>query len=155
MANTFSKNMKYIRLSNGMTQEQFASFLGTSKQVISRYERNERSPKISAVRMFAEKMGLSISELAGDDAQTLTAPKLQYDDLPSAVNDIAQRFKVDDETARRAQDLAARLNRVKQRVEKPEEALDEELIYLLSRLSPNEIRRVIDFARGVLATRPE
>ena len=44
---TFGEKLKEIRKSRNMTQENFAELLGTSKQVISRYETNQRIPKIS------------------------------------------------------------------------------------------------------------
>lgn len=49
-----------------MSQEQFADLLGTSKQVISRYETAQRSPKVSTVADYASKLGVRISELTGD-----------------------------------------------------------------------------------------
>lgn len=49
-----------------MSQEELANLLGTSKQVISRYETAQRSPKVSTVSEYAEKLGVSISELTND-----------------------------------------------------------------------------------------
>lgn len=62
----FGENLRKIRNSRGMSQEEFADLLGTSKQVISRYETAQRSPKVSTVAEYAEKLGVSISELTGD-----------------------------------------------------------------------------------------
>ncbi|WP_083122337.1 helix-turn-helix domain-containing protein [Megasphaera sp. DISK 18] len=39
-----------------MSQEELATFLGTSKQVISRYETNQRIPKITTVQEYAMKL---------------------------------------------------------------------------------------------------
>ena len=62
----FGENLRKIRNSRGMSQEEFADLLGTSKQVISRYETAQRSPKVSTVAEYAGKLGVSISELTGD-----------------------------------------------------------------------------------------
>ena len=62
----FGENLRKIRNMRGMSQEEFADLLGTSKQVISRYETAQRSPKVSTVAEYAEKLGVSISELTGD-----------------------------------------------------------------------------------------
>ena len=48
-----------------MTQEEFARLLNTSKQVISRYESGQRSPKVSVVGDYATRLGVSISDLTG------------------------------------------------------------------------------------------
>lgn len=61
----FGENLKRIRMERQLTQEQLAELLGTSKQVISRYENGQRSPKVSIVDEYARKLGVSISELTG------------------------------------------------------------------------------------------
>lgn len=67
----FGENLRKIRNSRGMSQDEFADLLGTSKQVISRYETAQRSPKVSTVAEYAEKLGVSISELTGDPYTSL------------------------------------------------------------------------------------
>ena len=57
----FAVNLKRIRLEKKMSQEEFANFLGTSKQNISRYELGEVSPKISTAAKMAEKLGYHFS----------------------------------------------------------------------------------------------
>ena len=63
----FAVNLKRIRLEKKMSQEEFANFLGTSKQNISRYELVEVSPKISTAAKMAEKLGISLTQLNGDN----------------------------------------------------------------------------------------
>jgi len=69
----FGDNLRKIRNSRGMSQEELADLLGTSKQVISRYETAQRSPKVSTVAEYAEKLGVSISELTGDPFASVRA----------------------------------------------------------------------------------
>jgi transcriptional regulator with XRE-family HTH domain len=52
-----------------MSQDEFAAILGTSKQVLSRYETNQRAPKIPTVREYAEKLGVSTDYMLGDTAE--------------------------------------------------------------------------------------
>lgn len=63
----FGKRLKQIRLSRGMSQDEFARLLGTSKQVISHYETNQRSPKISMAVEFAKRLGIPLSALGDDE----------------------------------------------------------------------------------------
>ena len=65
---SFAENLKKIRLDRQMSQEDFAKFLQTSKQNISRYESGAVSPKISTASKIADLLGVSLSELNGDDA---------------------------------------------------------------------------------------
>jgi len=64
----FATTLKRIRTEKGMSQEEFATFLGTSKQNISRYENGEVSPKISTAAKMAEKLGITIAQLNGDES---------------------------------------------------------------------------------------
>ena len=63
----FAYVIKMLREERHMTQEEFADFLGTSKQNISRYERGEVVPKISTAFEIAKKLGVSLSYLNGND----------------------------------------------------------------------------------------
>ena len=65
----FSDNLKRIRFDRHMTQEELADFLGTTKQNISRYELGTVSPKINTAAMIARKLGISLSELNGDESE--------------------------------------------------------------------------------------
>jgi len=59
------KILRLIRDDMGMTLEEMAAFLGTSKQVLSRYERGERAPKLATAMEFARKLNVSLEVLAG------------------------------------------------------------------------------------------
>lgn len=65
----FGQNMKMIRESRHMTLEEMAEFLGTTKQALSRYERGERTPKITAAARFADLLGVKLVDLVGADDQ--------------------------------------------------------------------------------------
>ena len=64
----FGDRLKEIRLARNMSQEELASLLGTSKQVISRYEKNQRTPKITVANEYASKLNLSLNELLGENS---------------------------------------------------------------------------------------
>ena len=69
----FGENLRKIRIERGMSQEELAAFLGTSKQVISRYETAQRTPKVSTVAEYAEKLGVRIATLTGDPMDSIRA----------------------------------------------------------------------------------
>lgn len=64
---SFAENLKRIRMERQMSQEEFAKLLHTSKQNISRYESGAVSPKITSAAKFAEILGVSLSELNGEE----------------------------------------------------------------------------------------
>ena len=70
MSPDFGENLKRIREENGWTLEEMAKRLGSTKQVLSRYERGERTPKITMASKFAEALGVPLNELTGDDSVT-------------------------------------------------------------------------------------
>ena len=63
---SFGERLREIRKERGMTQDEFASILVTSKQILSRYELEQRSPKIEQVKKYAEKLQVSVDFLLGD-----------------------------------------------------------------------------------------
>lgn len=63
----FGRRLREIRKDMGLTQDEFAKILGTSKQILSRYEREDRSPRIEVVRKYAEALKVSADYLLGDE----------------------------------------------------------------------------------------
>lgn len=61
----FGEVLREIRKKNDWTLAQMAEKLGTTKQAISKYERGERTPKITVVAKFSEILNIPMSELAG------------------------------------------------------------------------------------------
>jgi transcriptional regulator with XRE-family HTH domain len=60
---SFGDKLKKIRIERNMSQEELGEFLGTSKQVISRYETNQRVPKITVVEEYAKKLNVPLNYL--------------------------------------------------------------------------------------------
>lgn len=63
----FGKIMRSIREENKWSLEEMAQKLGTTKQALSKYERGERTPKITVAAKFASILGIPLEELAGAD----------------------------------------------------------------------------------------
>lgn len=81
----FGENLRAIRTERGLSQEALAQLLGTSKQVISRYENGQRSPKVNAAAKYARILGVSLTSLNGDDSPALPHPallKVQLQSIP-------------------------------------------------------------------------
>ena len=72
----FGDRLRQIRKERGMTQEQLAEILGTSKQVLSRYEKNQRAPKITVATDYAEKLGIDVEYLLGDTEEAVNFQEL-------------------------------------------------------------------------------
>lgn len=62
----FGEALKQIRLQRNLSQEELAHKLGTSKQVISRYETGQRSPKIHVAAAFAAALDVPFSYFSGE-----------------------------------------------------------------------------------------
>lgn len=72
---SFGKKLKEYRLSKSLSQEELAKKLNTTKQVISRYEREERSPKLTAAIEIAKKLNIPV-EMLIDDSKALNLDNL-------------------------------------------------------------------------------
>jgi len=62
---SFGLRLRQIRKELGETQDEFAARIGTSKQVLSRYESGQRTPKISLVEKYAQSLQVSVDYLMG------------------------------------------------------------------------------------------
>jgi len=61
----FGKKMRDIREANGWSLDEMAQKLGTTKQALSKYERGERTPKITVASKFADILHVPLEELVG------------------------------------------------------------------------------------------
>ena len=63
----FCEKLKLLREERKMNMTEFATLLGTSKQVISRYEKGENTPKITTVAHYANILNVSLEYLTNDN----------------------------------------------------------------------------------------
>lgn len=88
MEQKFGDRLKAIRLEKHMSQDEFASLLGTSKQVISRYETNQRTPKITVANEYATVLNIPLNALLGDSSESKTEDSnITFDDFTYALHD--------------------------------------------------------------------
>lgn len=66
---SFGERLRTLRKEKNMSQDEFAALLGTSKQVLSRYEIGQRIPKITQVQEYARKLNVSADYLMGDSEE--------------------------------------------------------------------------------------
>lgn len=64
---TFGEKIKLLRTDRNMSQEEFATLLGTSKQVISRYELGQTTPKIDIVAEWCRILSVSLDDMLNDE----------------------------------------------------------------------------------------
>lgn len=76
MTLTFGDKLKKIRTERNMSQEELGELLGTSKQVISRYETNQRTPKITIVEEYARKLNVPLDYLVNHSSTQKTPTPL-------------------------------------------------------------------------------
>lgn len=91
MYNMFGIRLKNIRIARRLSQDELGELLGTSKQVISRYENGLRVPKITTVNEYARKLGVSLEYLIGDDSLTKTSEKSSSISYP-IIGEVAAGF---------------------------------------------------------------
>lgn len=70
---TFGEKLKEIRVSRYMSQQDLADLLHTSKQVISRYELGQTTPKISVAAAWCQILNISLDSMLNDELPISTA----------------------------------------------------------------------------------
>ena len=91
---TFGEKLKAIRENRKMSQEQLAEILGSSKQVISRYE-NGRNPNILIAKQFAERLNLPIVNLVDDNVDVFSDTTLSEKELDDQIIKVFNRLSSD------------------------------------------------------------
>lgn len=81
---TFGVRLREQRTKRNMSQEEMARLLGTSKQVISRYENGLRIPKITIANEYASILGVSLTFLMG---------KSESESMSSEDDELVRLFK--------------------------------------------------------------
>lgn len=85
---TFGDKLKQIRHALDLSQDELARILGTSKQVISRYERGERTPKLTIAQDYAAKLNVPVEDLI-DNSRNITGVSFGY----TFHSDLEQKLK--------------------------------------------------------------
>lgn len=79
---TFAERLKQLRNETGVTMEDLAEEIGTTKSTISRYENNKREPKKHFIEKTADYFGVSTDYLLG-----LTNNRSNADKIKNAISD--------------------------------------------------------------------
>lgn len=87
----FSDVLREFRLKRGWSQEDLANKLGTSKQVISRYELGQRNPKVATLQEWAKKLNVPEERLlrTEEEMRKLVTPQM----LEEAHGDLEEAFE--------------------------------------------------------------
>ena len=85
---TFGERIKELRKSAGLTQDELARRLNTTKQAISRYENSNREPNIKTAKKIADALNVGIESLTEEkyvvNAVIQNAPALSAEALKLA-----------------------------------------------------------------------
>ncbi len=77
MTAKFAIALRNRRKELGLSQEELAEKVGTTKQVVSKYERAERSPKIIMANAFATALETTVDEMLGTEPPTVDTDRLE------------------------------------------------------------------------------
>lgn len=64
-----NRNLKLLRSSMGMTQDEVASFLGIGRSAYSNYEDGRREPPLDVLEKFADLVGCDLATLYEEDEE--------------------------------------------------------------------------------------
>ena len=91
---TFGEKLKAIREVRHLSQEQLAEIVGSSKQVISRYE-NGRNPNILVAKQFGEKLNIPIVNLVDDNIDDFENIQYSNDNIDNQIIKVFNRLSED------------------------------------------------------------
>lgn len=147
--------IKEQRKKRGLTQKELAEMLGISAHTLSKYEQNQREPKIKTIKQIANALGVSSAEL------TLSQEELEViaNSISQAGKTLQEKLKpVGQQFLQVQQTIAEQIGPVfEQLKELAQEIADHDVRYLLERkekayynghlLSDEERRRALDMLK--------
>lgn len=86
---TIGENIKAARIKKGLTQQELAAALNTTKAAVSRYELDQREPRYRLLQEIAQVLEVSCSELIGDASMEL---EMRRSDLRDKITDSLKEF---------------------------------------------------------------
>lgn len=105
---TLGARIKAIRISKGLTMEEFANLLGATKGNVSIWEANKSQPNNNRLKQIAEMVGISADELLHNYSHV---------EVASNIESICEYFLKDDDNAFIFK-LSMLINKLMPRVEK-------------------------------------
>lgn len=127
--------IRQLRDERGFTQEILGNMINTTKQTISNYENNRRTPDYETLEALADVFNVPMSFFLTKEEQEIELERIRL--APHIHSGIPTSEKENQPTA------------------VPGSELDEQLISDLTSLSPQEVQRVLDFISGLKASRKE
>lgn len=88
------KNLKFLRLKNGLTQAQLAGVLGVSQQSINKYENQSAEPDISTLQDLANFFNTSIDFLVGHTDIEHIIEKVEKYDLNEDESTVIDNYRL-------------------------------------------------------------
>ncbi len=67
MENFLYRNIKHLRKTKGLTQEQFADKIGVNRAMIGSYEEGRAVPRLQSLQFMSQYFGISIDDLINTD----------------------------------------------------------------------------------------
>lgn len=93
---TLSARLKELRKEKGLTLEQMAIDLDTTKVTLSRYENGIREPKNDTLNLLANYFGVSIDYLFGRTDERYSISIQGQTDVKKALDDVLSSFEDDE-----------------------------------------------------------
>jgi transcriptional regulator with XRE-family HTH domain len=90
MKDYIGQNLKYLRKKLGLTQEELAIKIGTTRPAIGSYEEGRAAPKIQALQELAKFYRVSIDQLINEDLST-DKPQKNDNSVPRVLTTVIDR----------------------------------------------------------------
>ena len=87
---TFSEKLVKLRKIKGITQDEFASAVGVSRQAVYKWESGQSYPEVSKLLEIKLLFGLSIDDLLDETYEVIVPEKKRRKRLPKAVSEVVE-----------------------------------------------------------------
>lgn len=87
---TFSEKLVKLRKIKGITQDEFASAVGVSRQAVYKWESGQSYPEVSKLLEIKLLFGLSIDDLLDESYEVIVPEKKRRKRLPKAVTEVIE-----------------------------------------------------------------
>lgn len=92
----FGTNLKHLRKQKGITQQEIANEINTSRSCISNYESGNRQPDNQTIKLIADFFDVSVDYLFGrSEVKTLIKSNSLMNDIQDVLSEITSKKELD------------------------------------------------------------
>ena len=118
MNNFFSKNLKYLRKKQGLTQQDLADVVSRRKSIVGNYEKGNVVPSMEIIQKISDYFTVNWLNLLGTDFTDSATQDNNNDTNVATVNELARIRKENAQKDKKIEKLEAQIQKMSEEIKR-------------------------------------